>query len=345
MATKKIETVRRQLGFGSPESNAYNLFHGINHRGTGDLTPTNLDNHGYVFFTKPVLNLTTDNIRKVSKLYYLTSQDSNTNGTAIKCCLMPKREGDRYEPGNTRSAVIDDKSAFIPFLTNTLISFTGWPDEVTEFIDTDEGNAKEIHGHVDDRPENFGTFDLSATFVAKEGDPHIALFSAWREYMTRVAEGTTMTPFPEMIEYDEIDYMTRPYVLILGPDRKRIQKIAAAGAAVPKAVTTGASFNYNSEAVFSEENQQIDVPFKCYGAIYNDPALIDDFNWTVQQFNPDMEDSRRATSMVKLTPREKTFFNFYGYPRIEKETMELEWWLDFETYNALLLQLEDEGDV
>lgn len=344
MSNNTIETVRRQFGFGSPSSNAFTLFNGINHMGNSDLTPTNLDNHGYVFFTKPVLNLVTENIRRVRKLHYLTTLDPNSSAAAIKAMLMPYLEGERYEKGNTRSSVIDDKQAFIPLLSNTLLSLSGWPDEVVESLESKEGWLKQVHSHVDDQPNNYGVFDLSATFVAKEGDPHLVLFTAWREYMTRVANGS-MVPFPEMIAMDEIDYMTRIYVIILGPDRRVVQKLACCGAAYPKAVPTAASFNYTTEKVFAEDNFNIDIPFKCHGAIYNDPIIIDAFNRTVINFNPDMDDTVREDKMQKLSPREKIVINNYGYPRINPENMELEWWLDFESYNEKLSFLEDDGDV
>lgn len=338
--TATIERAQRKGGYGASNGNAHNLFHGINLRGIGDLTPNNEDNQGYVFFTKPCMNLLTENISLVRKLQYLTTTNTDSLAATIKSTLMPFREANFYSNDLTRSSAVDDRNPFIPFLSNTLLSLTGWPDEVTDVMDSAEGWRKQIHGHVDAVPELFGTFDLTASFVNKEGDPHSVLFSAWREYMTRVANGD-IVPFPEMIALDEIDYMTRIYVVVLDPTKRFVQKIACTGGSFPTAVPTAAAFNYSAEKVFDEENNNLDIPFKCYGAMYNDPAIVGAFNDTVVDFNGEMADGKREEAFRLLTTGEKIIFNDAGYPRINSETLELEWWIDKSTYNAVLRELEE----
>ena len=101
-----------------------------------------------------------------------------------------------------------------------------------------------------------------------------------------------------------------------------------------------AAFNFSAEKVFDEENNNLDIPFKCYGAMYNDPAILNAFNDTVIAFNRDMADGERENKLHKLSGREKIIFSDTGYPYINSESMELEWWIDFETYNAVLAELE-----
>lgn len=344
MATtnERLDVIRRVQGFGGKDTDAFNLYHGINHRGTGDMTPANQDHTAYVFFTKPNCNLTATNIQLVRKLQYLTTTDPDSLAATIKSSLTTAQYAKRYEPGTVRSSVVDDKLPFISFLGTTLLSLTGWPDEVTESFQSAEGMAKQVYGWVDDRPENYGTYDLTATFVNKEGDPHSVLFSAWREYMTRVAEGT-MVPYPESLAENSIDYMTRAYVLVTDASKRIVQKIACVGGGMyPTAVPTGAAFNYSSESGMSQENSQIDIPFKAYGVRYNDPVIIDDFNRLGILFNTDMDDSVRERRLKKLSPKEKQIFNNYGYPRINEVTMELEWWVDLEDYNLILTSIGDD---
>ena len=80
---------------------------------------------------------------------------------------------------------------------------------------------------------------------------------------------------------------------------------------------------------------QLSIQFQCFGARYNDPITIYNFNKVVRQFNKDMHDDTRETRMVKLNSSEKPIFNYQGYPRIS-ETLELEWWVYKDRYDALL---------
>lgn len=337
MADNVIANTRRLLGFGSGTSGAYDLFFGHTYRGQGDTVETNLDHQGMVFFVRPMLNLTTENISRLRarKLHYLTDQNEASLAALVRSTLFPKKISEKYEPNLLRSAAVDEKQAFIPFLSNTLVSLTGWPDYFVEFLESKEGWWKQTHSHVDSHPENYTSFDLTATFTNKEGDPHLTLFSAWLYYMQSVAVGT-MVPLPEMIAQREIDYNTKVFILVMDSTKTYIQKIATVGAMTPKNVPYGAAFNYVSEKTFNDENAQIDIPFKAHGAIYNDPETITAFNATVVFFNKDMHDDYRDMKHKKLSPREKIVFYNKGYPRINPETFELEWWVDFETYNQVL---------
>ena len=61
-STEVIDSLARKLGCGAL-SDAYRLMlSGINHRGLGNPVRTNRDNSGIIFFTRPDLNLTYDNI-------------------------------------------------------------------------------------------------------------------------------------------------------------------------------------------------------------------------------------------------------------------------------------------
>ena len=71
-----------------------------------------------------------------------------------------------------------------------------------------------------------------------------------------------------------------------------------------------------------------------------DDILIDEFNRTVSMHNRDMEtDSSRASEMTKLTPEYFNLFNFKGYPRINPDTYELEWWVNTADFTEVLNSL------
>lgn len=188
---------------------------------------------------------------------------------------------------------------------------------------------------IDDVARNFGTFDLQASFRNTAGDPITLLFNSWIRYAALVYEGVMM-PYPDAIVENEIDYMTRIYRLVLDPGRQYVQKIAST-IAFPTSSALGAAMNFTSADPFNQDNaQQISIPFHCMGAEYQDPIIIREFNDIVGLFNQNMQDANRASSgYVKLSKSELTLFNYYGYPHINPQTYELEWWVKPEDYNAI----------
>ena len=69
------------------------------------------------------------------------------------------------------------------------------------------------------------------------------------------------------------------------------------------------------------------------GAIYLDYRLVHDFNALVGYYNPGMRDDYRASRYRKLAnTTEKDFFNYRAYPRIDIDSMELEWYVSNDVY-------------
>lgn len=355
-----IDQVSRGLGLGGIGTSTYSTIHGINMHGGTPSLPQNKDSRGLVFFTKPCLNLSYNNVIGIRKMSYLANTDPLSMGNAIRCMLNPVnfdvapssgiKGGDNRVYGDShRSSIVDDLNPFIPLLSNTLLTLSGWPDFVPETYTSKEGISKEAVSWIDGRPNIHSVFSLSATFANMEGDPVRQLLSTWIEYATRVAEGS-MLPWPLNIVENRIDYQTRPYILTLDSTGTYVQHITAAGAAFPIADPAGAASNFNVEQVQTTANRQISTEFKAIGAIYDDPLLITSFNKTVVLSNPDMADAVRESKMIKLVSSdkeiisEKQLFNYMSYPRIS-DTSELEWWVLGDTYDDLLDSIQiDRGE-
>jgi hypothetical protein len=125
--------------------------------------------------------------------------------------------------------------------------------------------------------------------------------------------------------------------------RTKVQKIAACGAGFPVANNLGANFNFTADKPYNEDINQISVSFQCVGAIYNDPILVDSFNRvayiydsTLSEIKKNDKGVRKSATHKKLTPQEKLLFNYFGYPQIDPETMELEWWVKNDDYATIL---------
>lgn len=314
-------------------------FYGINHRQTPNPLPINKDHYGMTFFTRPLMNMTTGNLRAVRQMIPLL----NTNARSIPRIIRLLFDKNLNKHESLDSPFVDNQQAFIPFLTDTLLSISGWPDIEAPMFNSPEGAYKESYSFVDGLTLNYTTYNIQASFRNVYGDPVTSFFYYWLHYMSFVYQGL-LVPYPNFMLENEIDYQTRIYRLVLDVNKNRVTKIAACGAAFPYAVSIGAAFNFESDRPLNPSNDQITVPFKCMGAIYQDDILLHEFNKTVQYFNTNMKDSIRSKSYQKIPTEYLVLFNHRGYPRIDPNTYELEWWIDKETYKMVLSNVKYQPD-
>lgn len=333
-AEQAVDTLLLTLPQGARGINALrNAYYGINHRLTPQAIPINKDTFGLTFFTRPRLNLSPGNLRSERIFNPLTNTNPYSVQRIIRCYLDP--DSNRDPATGISSPFVDPLSAFIPILTNMLVSAAGWPDITVPYTTSHEGVYKEVFSVVDGITEVYSAYDVTLTFRNMQGDPVTALFFYWSMYMSHVFRGTLM-PYPEMIVDNEIDYQTRIYRLVLDVTKTRVQKIAACGAAFPYSPANGAAFNYDSQSPINQSHEQISIPMHCVGAIYQDPILLYAFDATVALFNPAMADSLRTVSCTKVPMAALQLFNHQGYPWINPDTWELEWWVDNQLYQQLI---------
>jgi len=325
-----IRGISQVNGYGSIKTAMTATFLGINHRGAGNLIPSNNEQQGLTFFTRPRLNLSYDNIKHVRKMTAMLSDDKDSIPRAIRAYLDP--DGSRfYYPSN----LVDPLSAFIPLLTNNLISLTGWPDPFVDTYTSKEGGYKEQWSMIDGVPENSTVFSLSGSFRNLPRDPITLMFHYWTKYAAYVHEGR-LSPRPDSILENEIDYQTRPYRLTLDPTRQYVERIGAVIAMFPKSDSTGSIFNYNEDKPYIRDVDQVSCEFQAMGVEYYDPILVKEFNTIVRIFNPNMKDGVREKVYTPLSAAYKAIFNHLGYPRINPYTSELEWWVPTELIKTVL---------
>ena len=353
---KMLDSLLRRTATGQVSTAIGDNFYGINHRQQPGAISINKDYYGLTFFTRPRLNLTEGNLRAVRLLTPLLNQEAASIQRIIRCLLDPQ-----LAQANVTSPFVDRQQAFIPILTNNLLSINGWPDVLLPINTSQAGMYKEAWSQADGVAENFSTYQLTAAFRNLPGDPITALFLNWVHYASNVYQGT-MVPYPDMIVQNEIDYQTRIYRLVLDSSKSRVQKIGACGAAFPVNAPIGAAFNYEADRPINNSNDQITIQFECAGAMYQDDILVDEFNRTVAMFNDQMAASRFTVAPARnykgelyLKPQNKdctqipmdalTIFNNRGYPRIDPETYELQWWVDNDDYRTLLPLYEEHNQV
>ena len=138
---KSIDIITRESGQGGAYTSMQDATRGINHSGYGSRLPANNEQYGLTFFTRPELNLSYDNIISQRKTQPLATTDRNSIHYAIRAMLDPT--GHRDEVNGYETPMVDPDSPFLPILTNTLTSISGWPDTVLDTYSTAEGRIRE----------------------------------------------------------------------------------------------------------------------------------------------------------------------------------------------------------
>jgi hypothetical protein len=341
-----LDLVSRMNGYGSIIRAQTHNIRGFNVNLNGTPAPKNKDHYGIAFFTRPDMNLSYNNIGVDRVLSTMLTNDKNSLARAIRVLLDPRGElEDRV------SNLVDENQAFIPILTNSLISLSGWPDMTLDTYTSKEGAYKESYSMVDGTAHIYNTYELTATFQNIQGDPITLLFAIWLRYAAFVYDGT-LAPYPDNLMQNTIDYQTRIYRFVMDSNFRYVQKVAACGAAFPIADPLGAAFNYSEEGEWNTSNDQISVPFRCIGATYLDPILFKEFNQIVQTHCIPMEDGNRASATRKIDPLlEYDGYGFIGvillntlthllYPRVDPYTLELEWYALKEDYDDAIEKLK-----
>lgn len=321
-----------KTAIGSIDRAIGNNLYGINHRQTAPMVPNNKDLYGYTFFVRPQLNMQDDNIRNIRLFYPLLTKLDTSIQRFVRTTLDPRlMTGYRFKGGSVAPMscpIVDNENAFIPVLSNNLLSVSGWPDVVAPTYTSERGLYNEAWSIVDGITRYYESFNLECTWRNTRGDPILYLFYIWMNYQSFLFEGK-MVPYLDYLADNVIDYNTRIYRLIMDPYKDRVTKIANTGVAFPESVPIGSMFDFNHETPYSEANKEITIRFKCLGAEYLDDVSIHEFNQTVNMFNAAMSPNQaiRESGMVKINKSILTSFNFRGYPRINENTYELEWWV------------------
>lgn len=320
--------------YGSRTSALANALRGINFMGAKGYLPSNKDYQGFTFFTRPQLNLCRYNIVNNRKLYPFLDTRKDSVFKYVRHMLDPRLAytmagGGGYEISEG-TELVDPEQAFIPVLTNTLKSISGWPDIAMPNYTSRAGRRQEEWSVTDGPFDIYNANDIDCTFYNVKNEPTILLFLLWEYYQSLVYEGM-VTPYIDYIINNEIDYNTRIYRLVLDETKTYIRKISATGASFPVTVPTGQFFDYDDSKVYSDQTKEFTIKFRSMGAEYNDYITMLEFNRTSAIFNSgirQMLHGRSAPALEKIPKSLLPVFNFWAYPYINLYTTELEWYVN-----------------
>lgn len=331
-STDMIEFASQHTGIGSVTQPVSRAMFGFNQLASPGLLPMNKNLAGLTFFTRPLLNLSDDNVIHNRIMAKLATND-RTNTTAYIRNVLDKETASGSAA--IASNVFDNKQAFIPLLSNTIESINGWREIAPPTYNSKTGTYQEEFGFIDGPSIDYKSYDITATFRNVLGDPVSEMFMYWLHYMAFVFEGR-LVPYPQFGFNFEYDFNTRIYQLQMDPTRKYVTSIIACGAAFPLNSPGPARHNVDYKNPTGNSNERVTVNFRCFGQIFQDPILFYTFNRTVILFNPKMADGSRASLYTKIPASLILLFRNRGYPRIDPNTQELEWWVAHEEVDLVL---------
>lgn len=323
---KKFEEI---AGNGSMDlSRRYtNAIFGFNQQKINIITDDLRLNSGYVFMVRPLLNLTDKNIRANRILYDLLDKNDLSISRIIRCTLDPRLMYN-YDKTGIKSALIDNKQAFIPIVTNSLKTISGGQDRVTPMFVSKEGVRKEQYIMVDGTYEINGQYDINITLRNSEGSLIMKLFKYWALWQSLYFEGM-VDNYNDFKLAGELPYTTRIYRLVMDSTLTRVEAIMSSGYSILGNFADGQMFDMNSEIPFQDSNKELQFIFKSVGYIIDDPILIKQFNETTAVTNPEFGDmiDGKTTSLVKIPRHLLGLYKNRGYPYIHPDTRELEWYI------------------
>lgn len=312
-----IDQIMSVLPVGSIQRALGNNLYGINFRQTGNAVPKSKDSQGFVFLTRPQLNLTANNITNYRSFYSLLTSNELSYQRFTRMMLDPRLGYD----GKMKCPFVDNENPFFSVLTNNALSLSGWPDLTAPTYTSESGLYGEEVSFVDGVTNHFESFDLDISFKNIKGNPLIYMFYVWIKYQTLVFEGI-LNPYIDMITENEIDYNTRIYRVILDQQKRYVTYIASTGASFPVNVPTGNLFDFNTETPYINSNKEINIRFRCMGFIAFEDLLKLQFNQTVAIFNPGMRklleyDLKQTSDSAKARDDGSVLYRVPGCPYVK----------------------------
>lgn len=357
-ASRTTRAIETQSGRGNSKSTLSNIFTGFNHRMAPLYVPKNVENTGFTFFTRPDCNFNKQNMEASRKLLEVQRSGRGSQSAAIigmldplnEWLLLDKKHIQLGAPFN-KEVLFDNKCAFMPILSNLLMSLSGFPDSTLDVWTSEEGLIREQVVYADSIYEVNNAFNISATFRNIDGDPITTYLNFMVDYISGVKRGWYI-PRADNLFQRAVDYQTRVYRLIMDPTKRYVRKFGIINAMFPITDAMGAAMNINGFNPIVTDTDQISVQFSAVGAYYNDPIIIQEFNDVVCTFNPDMLPYNDYTTeylpegkdfMRQLTRDEIGMFNYRGYPRIDPNTYELTWWIYSDQYETIMSEVKRNG--
>ena len=310
------------------DSNSYNkelgnILYGFNHRNAPIVTATLQQGNDLIFFTRPHFNMKAGNLRNDRTMTNLITKTTNNVQTFIRHTLDPSLA----ENEKKTCPLLNDTLGFIPVLSNTLKSMSGWPDRMLPTYTSRAGARGEMFSIPDGITELNGKYDLTLTFDRMDGEINEKLLETWMNMMSLQVDGI-VAPYAAFEVYTERNFDTRIYVLTMDATNRIVLNIGVANAGFPTNDNIGRKFDYNR--VMKNSDNEFSVRMEMNVITYNDPITILEFNMVNSFFNNNVYNMLHGQghNLKKVSAEELAYYNYRGFPFIDVNTMELCWYVE-----------------
>ena len=255
--------------------------------------------NSYVFFTRPDLNFSFQNVQQLPFFNYLLK--SKVGNLVANYLQYPDT------PGLASCVDIEARfkstSAFSPLLTNTCKELSGLKDMSMEKYETEgDFNGRQLtYAQGSDGYDSIG--EVNATFEDASSSPLFLLHFLWFQYIHEVCKGTI---HPRMIYIQEriIDYTCSIYTFKLAEDNETIIRWAKLTGCYPLNVPMG-TLNHSRDTKLDEFDElSITYAFNAYEPM--NPRALADFNVLAMReafpANTDFSPEAIAKATLNLEP-------------------------------------------
>ena len=304
--------------------------------------PSPRHRQGYVFYTRPLMNMTDINLRRSHELQNMLGNIPESIQGWVKSTL-DYRLG---TSGVKSSRLVNNNLAFIPLLTNTIKTLSGFPDKVFPTYTSAPGLKGETYSQIDGTHNLNKAVTFDPVFDNIDGEPHLILMDTWTSYISLMYEGKVYPHIDLMLE-NERDYCTRQWRILFKDDGYTVSRISATYPGYPVVSGIGEGFSFD-RAKSMQGSETVSFRFMFDGIEYNQRILIDDFNSTVELFDSRMipvsyaeTDISATDEMVRVPHNLAHLFRYRGVPRINPDTLKFETWVDKEYATSRVLALKN----
>ncbi len=311
---------------GSVERSLGSLLKGINHSGSVPILYPEEENKEMAFFTRPLLNMSSANLQNDREMANLITDTGNDIHTYIREMLDPRLY--LSEKHKTTCPFVDNELAYIPILTNAIEELTGMPDRTLPVSTGNAGAIGQQYSSPDGVFNYYGNTEFDFVFQKVRGNIVDRLIGVWCQMMSLQAQGTCVPYFEDEVR-DRRNFECRVYRLNLDYTGNIVTDLAAIKVYFPIVDNIGKEFNMSKNKP-RDKGKTTNVRFLSMGGVaYKDPIILWEFNQHTAMTSPSVTNmlEGKPHDLVKIPRVFKDRFKDTGYPIINDETMELEWWV------------------
>lgn len=318
--------VFRENGGSGYKSSLNNLLRSFKILGPGNtLFAVPDDTIGLVYVSRPMLNLSDDNVKKHPQLLPLVNPPRDSYMSYIKGLLDPAWGSANYN----QLSILDPLNPWMVPLSNFLKVSSGFPDISLASGKSEPGFRGEVHAYVDGLVKVNYDYDMRQSYFLTKPNIISYLFEVWIHYIEAVTVGDEgMQPYFEALRCNYLDYTTRIYHIILNKDQRNIENIFCCGGGWPTTFPSGAfsTIDRTQDTLRGQGQDELDVNFTCTVFRFGNLEVADMFNRTTLRLNPNMHPSVRSRYYRKLEFSEYYLKKDDAYPWINLASMEMEYW-------------------